>query len=179
MGGPMALKPDLIRKIVRHVRKTVRGRKAAPAERFVRAYYSHVTLDDIRAAAPEDLCATALSLFDLATTRRLGTAKIRVFNPGREKPSRQKNAWNCPHTVVEDLSDVQGALTEHVLRHGGKAARKATDKQVAAWIEGWIEARRHAVGRHEQTMGELRAAAGIDLSMLAVASRNVSGRRGG
>ena len=55
----MALKPDLIRKIVHQARKTVRGRKAAPAERFVRAYYSHVAPDDSRAAAPEDLCAAS------------------------------------------------------------------------------------------------------------------------
>ena len=40
--------------------------------------------------------------------------------------------------IVEDLSDVQGDLAEHVLRH--------------------------AVGRHEQTVGDLRAAAGIEMS---------------
>jgi len=101
----MALKPDLIRKIVHHVRKTVRGRKAAAAERFVRAYYSHVAMDDIRASEPEDLCAAALSLFDLAATRRPGVVKIRAFNPRRQKPARQKNTWGCPHTVVEIVND--------------------------------------------------------------------------
>jgi len=50
-------------------------------EPFLGFYYRHMATEDLIARHPEDLLGAALSHRDLAKSRSVGTANVRVFTP--------------------------------------------------------------------------------------------------
>lgn len=66
--------------------------------------------------------------------------------------------------VIDELYALQRAVTARILT---TQPGLAPDQALANWAEGY----RAAVDRTDQLLGELRAAASVDLAMLTVASR--------
>ncbi len=102
------------------VAKLVRA-KAAPAqqatiEAFTRKFYGNVDPDDLAERQPADLCGAALSLWALAQQRDSGQARVRVFNP-----SREKDGWKSPHSIVQIINDdmpfIVDSVTMEINRH--------------------------------------------------------------
>ena len=71
-------------------------------------------------------------------------------------------------TMVDDLFAYQSALASRVITETNGA--KGADP-----VEQWLAARPRVVERVDQTMNEFRAAASVDLAMLAVTSRQLRG----
>ena len=79
------------------------------AERFVRAYYAHVSADDLTDRSERDLSGAALAHWSLARVRKPGETKVHVYNPNVED-----NGWDSPHTVVETVVDDMPFLVDSV-----------------------------------------------------------------
>src|ERR1700693_3371827 len=86
---------EIIEKIVAHLRKR-EGREIAEAENFIRQYYSRVDPEDLAERKISDLCGSALAFLDFLTEFRSGAARLRVYNPQRDK-----DGWESTHTAVE------------------------------------------------------------------------------
>ncbi|MDP7241973.1 MAG: NAD-glutamate dehydrogenase, partial [Rhodospirillales bacterium] len=99
----------LIDKIVRHARKSLKGRKALAAAGFVHTYYSNVPPQDLLQRKPADLWGAASSHWKLASSRACRQAKVRVYTPRAEK-----HGWNSTHTVVEIVTDDMPFLVDSV-----------------------------------------------------------------
>jgi glutamate dehydrogenase len=86
--------------IAASARVLARGRKL-PIEvaRFVRHYYAQAEPDDL-AGDPRTLAAAALGHLEFALRRPPRMAKVRVFNPTRER-----DGWASDHTIVEMVND--------------------------------------------------------------------------
>jgi len=78
-------------------------------------------------------------------------------------------AWSklAISALLDDLQGNQAQLATRVLQN------VEPDVPVAAAIEAWVERKRALVGRAEQILAELQAMAAPDITMLAVASRQL------
>ncbi|WP_207457200.1 NAD-glutamate dehydrogenase [Azospirillum sp. SYSU D00513] len=116
-----------------------------------------------------EVAAVAAVFFQLG--RRFGLEWL------REKAAMAKtdNHWQkqAVAAILDDLFAHQTQLTLRILESGGSAS--AAD----ALVESWTEQRRPVVERVEQLLSELRTQPGIDLSMLAVANRQLRGLTAG
>ena len=54
-------------------------------EPFLRRYYRHTATEDLLARGAEDLLGAALSQKEIAQSRPVGTANVRVFTPTSEE----------------------------------------------------------------------------------------------
>ncbi len=66
---------------------------------FVRRYYAQVELEELQ-YEPRDLAAAALAHLTFAGRRAPGTAKVRAFNP-----TRQRDGYTSTHTIIETVND--------------------------------------------------------------------------
>jgi len=78
-------------------------------EPFLRRYYRHVATEDLLARDAEDILGAALSHQEIAATRPVGTANVRVFIPTVEQ-----QGWSCGHTVIEIVTDDMPFLVDSV-----------------------------------------------------------------
>src|ERR1019366_6609576 len=69
-------------------------------EPFLSRYYRHMATEDLLARGAEDLLGAAVSHQELAVSRPVGTANVRVFTPTVEE-----HGWSCGHTVIEIVTD--------------------------------------------------------------------------
>ena len=69
--------------------------------------------------------------------------------------------------MIEEIYGHQVALTDRVLNGADQTSGEA--------IKAWVSAHRDAVGRAERMLGELWASEIRDVSMIAVASRQLRG----
>ncbi len=102
------LKAELIERVAALAGRLGRER-AAPVERFIRAFYANVPPDDLIGATPENLFGAAISLWNYGVDRPRGTAKVRLYNPRLDQ-----HGWRSPHTVVEIVNDDMPFLVDSI-----------------------------------------------------------------
>ncbi len=130
-------KAELVKKIAAKARSHGGKGGDGAAERFVRLYYEHVPPRDLVERSPENLLGAALSHWTLASRRKPGEAKARVYNP-----SPEKDGWTAEHTVVEIVNDDMPFLVDSVT-----AALNHEDVAVHLVIHPQIRTRRDKSGR--------------------------------
>ncbi|MDQ1484291.1 MAG: glutamate dehydrogenase [Actinomycetota bacterium] len=119
-------------------------------EPFLEFYYRHMATEDLLARRPEDLLGAALSHKDLATSRPVGTANVRVFTPTVEE-----DGWACGHTVIEIVTDDMHFLVDSVISELSRQGRN-----VHLVVHPQLVVRRDAVGELQEILDvdALRAA---------------------
>ncbi|MFP4209359.1 MAG: NAD-glutamate dehydrogenase [Wenzhouxiangella sp.] len=78
--------------------------------RFAEEFLQRVPADELAAAAIESLAALARGMREFASQRSPGEARIRAWNPERER-----DGWDCQHTVVEIINDDMPFLVDSVV----------------------------------------------------------------
>ncbi|GAA4988173.1 NAD-glutamate dehydrogenase [Actinopolymorpha pittospori] len=78
-------------------------------EKLLRAYYRHVSAEDLLHRDPVDVYGAARSQYRLALNRLPGTASVNVFTPTVEE-----HGWSCSHTIVEVVTDDMPFLVDSV-----------------------------------------------------------------
>ncbi|MGN6634224.1 MAG: NAD-glutamate dehydrogenase, partial [Oryzihumus sp.] len=111
-------------------------------ERFLRRYYRHVATEDLLARAPEDLLGAALSHKQLAQSRPVGTANVRVFTPTVEE-----QGWASGHTVIEIVTDDMPFLVDSVT-----AELSRQERSVYLVVHPQLAVRRDAAGELEEIL---------------------------
>jgi glutamate dehydrogenase len=105
-------------------------------------YYRHMATEDLLARRPEDLLGAALSHRDLAMSRPVGTANVRVFTPTVEE-----DGWSCGHTVIEIVTDDMQFLVDSVI---SELSRQ--DRAVHLVVHPQLVVRRDAVGALQEIL---------------------------
>ena len=105
-------------------------------------YYRHMATEDLLARRPEDLLGAALSHRDLAMSRPVGTANVRVFTPTVEQ-----DGWSCGHTVIEIVTDDMQFLVDSVI---SELSRQ--DRTVHLIVHPQLVVRRDAVGELQEIL---------------------------
>jgi len=111
-------------------------------EPFLRRYYRHVATEDLLARAPEDLLGAALSHKEIAASRPVGTANVRVFTPTVEE-----QGWSCGHTVVEVVTDDMPFLVDSVT-----AELSRQERAVHLIVHPQLVVRRDAAGELQEIL---------------------------
>jgi len=111
-------------------------------ERVLGVYYRHMATEDLLARRPEDLLGAALSHKDLALSRPVGTANVRVFTPRVEE-----DGWSCGHTVIEIVTDDMQFLVDSVI---SELSRQ--DRAVHLVVHPQLVVRRDAVGELQEIL---------------------------
>jgi glutamate dehydrogenase len=107
------------------------------AANVIAKFYEHVPPGDIAERAPRDLGGGALALWRFARRRRLGQAKIRVYNPEPDI-----DGWSSARTIVEIVNDDMPFLVDSVT-----AAINAGERVVRLVIHPILTVDRDAAGR--------------------------------
>src|SRR5512145_1127027 len=79
------------------------------SEEFRRLYYAEVDPEDLAARSEPDLRGAAAAHLTFATDFPAGKAKIRAYNPTRER-----DGWASSHTVIEIVNDDMPFLVDSV-----------------------------------------------------------------
>jgi len=95
-----AKKAALVHKAVALAGQLFDPEDQATADRFIAQFYEHVPPADVAERTPRNLYGAAVSLWRFGERRRLGQAKVRVFNP-----DPAADGWSSPHTIVEIVND--------------------------------------------------------------------------
>ena len=103
------LESELIDTVCEQIREEIPDQQADAAEAFVRQYYHWVPAEDLSGRETCDLYGAAIAHWELARERSPGEAKIRVYNPDRER-----DGWSSPHTVLEIVSDDMPFIVDSV-----------------------------------------------------------------
>ncbi|MEP7191589.1 MAG: NAD-glutamate dehydrogenase [Actinomycetota bacterium] len=111
-------------------------------EPFLGFYYRHMATEDLLARRAEDLLGAALSHRDMAQSRPVGTANVRVFTPTVEE-----DGWSCGHTVIEIVTDDMQFLVDSVL---SELSRQ--DRAVHLVVHPQLVVRRDAVGQLQEIL---------------------------
>lgn len=111
-------------------------------EPYLGFYYRHMATEDLLARRPEDLLGAALSHKDLAMSRPVGTANVRVYTPTVEE-----DGWSCGHTVIEVVTDDMEFLVDSVL---SELSRQ--DRLVHLVVHPQLVVRRDAVGELQEIL---------------------------
>src|SRR6476469_2817726 len=109
-------------------------------ESFLSRYYRHVATEDLLARAPEDLLGAALSHKQLAQSRPVGTANVRVFTPTVEE-----QGWSSGHTVIEIVTDDMPFLVDSVT-----AELARVNRSVYLVVHPQLLVRRDAAGQLQE-----------------------------
>ena len=115
------------------------GEKLEP---FLSRYYRHTATEDLLARDAEDLLGAALSHRDIAVTRPVGTANVRVFTPTVEA-----QGWSCGRTVIEIVTDDMQFLVDSVT---SELARQ--ERVVHLVVHPQLVVRRDAVGQLQEIL---------------------------
>ena len=97
------------------------GAEQPPLRRFIALLYEHVPPADVAQRSPDDLCCAALALWQFASHREPGRAKVRVYNPTLET-----DGWSSTRTIVEIVNDDMPFLVDSVtaaVNEGGREVR--------------------------------------------------------
>ncbi|SNS17402.1 NAD-glutamate dehydrogenase [Tropicimonas sediminicola] len=92
----------------------------AEREGFVEAVgqlFSRASLEDLDGRDIDEVYGSALALWKFASRRKVGTARVRMYNP-----RMSEHGWECSHTVLEIVNDdmpfLVGSLTAYLTDHG-------------------------------------------------------------
>jgi glutamate dehydrogenase len=107
----------LIERIARARFATGQGRAAASdaaphrdtRQQFLRTYFRGVGEEDLAERAPTMLAGAAHSHLELGWRRAPGQTLVRIFNP-----DRKRDGFECPHTVVQIVTDDRPFLVDSV-----------------------------------------------------------------
>jgi NAD-specific glutamate dehydrogenase len=102
-------KMTLVRSLASRAAHTAGKTHKKSLRTFVEAFYANTSPEDILQVAPDDLLASALSVWDHIQKRTPKKPKVRVFNP-----TSLRKGWNCPHTVIEIVNDDMSFLVDSV-----------------------------------------------------------------
>lgn len=86
----------VIEKIVIHAEKNLLKKQVALVTKFIRLYYAHVALEDIKERSVSDLYGAVISHWELMSHRKPNEVKIRVFNPQLDH-----DGWQSTHTILQ------------------------------------------------------------------------------
>src|SRR3954447_3866727 len=107
---------------------------------LLRAYYRHVSTDDVGDRSAEELYGALVSHFRTADTRPQGTARVHVFTP-----TLAEHGWSAGgHSVVEVVTDDMPFLVDSVVM---ELARQQRDVHLV--IHPQFDATRDVTGRLE------------------------------
>jgi glutamate dehydrogenase len=99
---------EIIEKVVAQLRN-VTSEERSRAETFIRACYRQVDPADLSERSISNLCGAALAHLNLINEFKPGAAKVRVYNPQREK-----DGWESTHTVIDIVNDNMPFLVDSV-----------------------------------------------------------------
>ncbi|HEY6398532.1 MAG TPA: NAD-glutamate dehydrogenase, partial [Solirubrobacteraceae bacterium] len=107
----------VIATVCERIRDRLPDDQAATCEAFVRQYYQWVPPEDLASRGVRDLYEAAVSHWNLAQQRTRTEAKVRVYNPDRDR-----DGWESPHTVIEivtaDMPFIVDSITMELARQG-------------------------------------------------------------
>jgi glutamate dehydrogenase len=107
--GSQERKAEIIESVAERVREHLDPTVAGAPELFVRQFYAHVPIGDLKHDTPDNLYGSALSLWALAQQRAPKKPNIRVYTPRAEA-----DGWASPHSVVEIVTDDMPFLLESI-----------------------------------------------------------------
>src|ERR1700754_1296339 len=94
------LEHDLIESLGQTVSRQLAEEPPDSYRECVRQYYHWVPAKDLADRDQADLCGAVVAHWRTARQRERGEAKVRVYNPDRER-----DGWTSPCTVLEAGSD--------------------------------------------------------------------------
>ena len=103
------LEAALIDALCERIHDELPDKRASMVAAFVRQYYHWVPPEDLADREPSDLYGAALAHWSLARERGRGEAKVRVYNPDRER-----DGWSSPRTVIQIVSDDMPFIVDSV-----------------------------------------------------------------
>src|SRR5262245_65263397 len=103
------LKAELIGRAAALASARLPAGRATEVAAFIERFYGNVAADDLLDEPPEDLYASALSLWTFGAQRPPRTAKVRVYNPRLEE-----QGWRSHHTILEMVNDDMPFLVDSV-----------------------------------------------------------------
>src|ERR1700759_4869148 len=103
------LEQDLIESLGQTVERQLADQAPESYREFVRQYYHWVPAKDLADRDQADLCGAVVAHWRTARHRHWGQAKVRVYNPERER-----DGWSSPYTVVEIVSDDMPFIVDSV-----------------------------------------------------------------
>ena len=86
------LEAELIDALCARIREELPDEPASMVVEFVRQYYHWVPSEDLTGRDPADLYGAALAHWSQARERTPGEAKVRVYNPDRERDGWSSHA---------------------------------------------------------------------------------------
>ncbi len=108
---------------------------------FLRRYYRHVLTEDLTSRSPRYLAELAHAHRELARQRPVGTANVRVFNPGP-----QDEGWDPSKTIVHIVTDDMPFLVDSI------SWELNSQGSVRLIIHPQFTARRDAMGTLEEVV---------------------------
>ncbi len=140
---------EILSQLHTYVKDKLPAKEIALLESFAQRYYAAAPLADLLDHSIDDLLASLLSHWSFIYQRKPGEAKVRVFNPTKEKDN-----WESQHTIIEvshdDIPFLVDSIRMEVNRNdfqihfaihigGLKTKRNAEDKIVEILPAGAIE----------------------------------------
>ncbi|HEY1714770.1 MAG TPA: NAD-glutamate dehydrogenase [Solirubrobacteraceae bacterium] len=104
------LEHDLIESLGQTVGRQLADQAPDSYQEFVRQYYHWVPAKDLADRDQADLCGAVVAHWQTARHRERGEAKVRVYNPERER-----DGWTSPYTVLEIVSDDMPFIVDSVI----------------------------------------------------------------
>ncbi|MDX1606267.1 MAG: NAD-glutamate dehydrogenase, partial [Candidatus Competibacterales bacterium] len=108
--SPVAQKNDLIEKVAGLLQERLPAKQVDQVKAFSRAYYAHVSPEDLLEIEPDDLYGAVLAHWNFAQQRKPGTALVRAYNP-----SFDEHGWQSTHSVLEVVTDDMPFLVDSVI----------------------------------------------------------------
>ncbi|HEY5431056.1 MAG TPA: hypothetical protein VIK04_18210, partial [Solirubrobacteraceae bacterium] len=103
------IEQGLIESLGHSVGERLAQEPAASYREFVRQYYHWVPAKDLADRDQVDLCGAVVAHWRTARSRARGEAKVRVYNPERER-----DGWESPYTAIEVVSDDMPFIVDSV-----------------------------------------------------------------
>src|ERR1700761_9015985 len=103
------LEHDLIESLGQTVGRQLADQPTDSYQEFVRQYYHWVPAKDLADRDQADLCGAVVAHWRTARRRGRGEAKVRVYNPDRER-----DGWASPYTVIDIVSDDMPFIVDSV-----------------------------------------------------------------
>jgi len=87
---------NIINQVKTYIKKHSNERESHLLETFAQRYFSSSSVEDLKGRSSADLYGILLSHWQLIRERSPNEAKIRIFNPDKEK-----DGWESPHTIIQ------------------------------------------------------------------------------
>ena len=102
-------KTSILNRAAKAAERLVSAKDRAKAGRFVRAYYTNVSPQDLVEKDVGSLAGGAMAIMKFGAKRRPGQTIIRVYNP-----DAKRDGWSSDHTIIEVISEDMPFLVDSV-----------------------------------------------------------------